>query len=87
MLWMTSTKPRTSRGHRWHVHSSFDKHGAALPNLDSRWYEQPYGMSNWDFDSFDSAVKYFYEERFLLRLEHGYELVAANIPGDWLPEE
>ena len=87
MLWMTRTKPRTSRGHRWHVHASFDKYRTSLPNLESKWYERPYGMRDWDFDSVDDAAKHFYEERFLLRLKHGYELVIANIPGDWLSEE
>jgi len=87
MLWMTETLPKTSRGHSWHVHAAFDKHGTSLPNLDSKWYEKPYGMRNWDFGSFDDAAKHFYEERFLLRLKHGYKLMAANIPRYWLPEE
>ena len=87
MLWMTETLPKTSRGHSWHVHAVFDKHGTSLPNLDSKWYEKPYGTRNWDFDSLDDAAKHFYEERFLLRLKHGYKLMAANIPRHWLPEE
>jgi hypothetical protein len=44
-------------------------------------------MANWDFDSLDEAIDYFHKDRFLLRLEHGYELIAANIPKDWLPED
>jgi len=84
MLWMTRTEPKTQRGHEWHVHASFDKHRTTLPNLESRWYEKLYGMSNWDFDSLDEAVSYFYEERFLLRLKHEYKLITANIPADWL---
>lgn len=87
MLWMTQTQPKTTRGHNWHVHASFDKYRTTLPNLESRWYDKPYGMSNWDFDSLDEAVEYFHKERFLLRLEHGYELIAANIPEDWLSED
>ena len=87
MLWITRTQPKTSRGHKWHVHASFDKYKTALPNLESEWHKKPYGMSNWDFDSLDNAVKYFHEDRFLLRLKHGYELMIASIPKDWLPEE
>ena len=87
MLWMTRTQPKTVRGHKWHVHASFDKYRTALPNLESKWYEKPYGMWNWDSDSLENSVKRFYEDRFLLRLKHGYELVTANIPEDWLPEE
>ena len=83
MLWMTHTKPKTERGHDWHVHATFEKHDATKPNLDSEWYEKPYGTSNWDFDSFEKALEYFYKERYLLRLQHGYELVIANIPEDW----
>ena len=87
MLWMTRTQPKTSHGHRWHVHASYDKHRTSLPNLESKWHEKPYGMRNWDFSSLDDAAKHFHEERFLLRLKHGYQLVVANIPEDWLPEE
>ena len=87
MLWMTRTRPKTLRGHEWHVHASFDKHGTTLPNLESEWYKKPYGMSNWDFASLDEAVEHFHEERFLLRLKHGYELLVANIPEDWLTED
>ena len=83
MLWMTHTKPKTERGHDWHVHATFEKHDATKPNLDSEWYEKPYGTSNWDFDSFEKALEYFYKERYLLRLQHGYELVIANTPEDW----
>jgi hypothetical protein len=87
MLWMTRTQPKTQRGHQWHVHASFDKYRTSLPNLQSRWYEKPYGISDWDFGSFEEAADYFYKERFLLRLKHGYELIVANIPESWLPEE
>jgi hypothetical protein len=86
MLWMTSSQPKTQRGHNWHVHASFDKYKTSLPNLESGWYEKPYGMSNWNFDSFEKALEYFYEERFLLRLKHGYKLLVANIPEDWTPK-
>ena len=86
MLWMTQTKPKTERGHGWHVHASFDKYRTSLPNLESRWYEKPYGMSNWDFGSLNDAADYFYNKRYLLRLKHGYEVIRANIPEDWLPK-
>ncbi len=83
MLWMTQTEPKTKRGHTWHVHATFEKHQATSPNLDSKWYEKPYGASNWDFDAFEEARDFFYQKRYLPRLEHGYELVVANIPEDW----
>lgn len=87
MLWMTSSEPKTQRGHRWHVHASYDKYGTSSPNLDSEWHKKPYGMSNWDFESLEEATEYFHEERFCLRLEHGYELIIANIPEDWMPKD
>jgi hypothetical protein len=87
MLWMTRSRPKTTRGHEWHVHASFDKHRTSMPNLESNWHEKPYGMSNWDFGSLEEAIDYFYNKRFLLRLKHGYDLIAANIPEDWLPEK
>lgn len=87
MLWMTRTDPKTLRGHEWHVHASFDKYGSTMPKLESGWYEKPYGTSNWDFDSLEDAIDYFYKERFLLRLKHGYKLIIASIPRDWIPEE
>lgn len=83
MLWMTHTQPKTRRGHPWHVHATYDKHGATRPNLSSRWYDQLYGTRNWNFESFDEALDYFFRCRYLLRLRRGYKLVAGNIPSDW----
>ncbi|HSE83618.1 MAG TPA: hypothetical protein VLB01_03630 [Thermodesulfobacteriota bacterium] len=83
MVWMTHTDPKTEHGHPWHVHATYDKFGAVRPNLEIRWYEQPYGTKNWDFDTLEEAVSYFYHERYLLRLKHGYRLVIANIPKEW----
>jgi GH35 family endo-1,4-beta-xylanase len=84
MVWMTETYPKTERGHRFHVHSNYDKLGVVRPNLEIKWYEQSYGMKNWDFDTFEDAVAHFYHERFLPRMEHGYRLVMGNIPPEWL---
>jgi hypothetical protein len=83
MLWMTHAQPKTRRGHPWHVHATYDKHGATKPNLSSPWFEQPYGMRNWAFDTLEEAVEHFYHERYLLRLARGYKLVVGNIPEDW----
>ena len=33
MLWMTHTKPKTERGHDWHVHATFEKHDVTKPNI------------------------------------------------------
>jgi hypothetical protein len=83
MLWMTRTDPKTERGHQWHVHATYDKFGAMRPNLEIRWYEQPYGINNRDFDTLDDAVSHFYNERYLTRVEHGYRLVLGNVPEEW----
>lgn len=83
MLWMTHTIPKTARGHPWHVHATYDKHGATRPDLNSPWHEQPYGMRNWDFDTLADAIDYFYKQRYLLRIKHGYYLKAGKIPRDW----
>ncbi len=78
-LWMTHTTPKTERGHAWHLHATFDKSGTIAPVAESAWYEQPYGMKNWDFD--DEAETYeAFRERANERLEHGYELKEGVIP-------
>src|SRR5579871_5945457 len=78
-LWITRTEPKTERGHPWHLHASFDKTGTVAPIADTPWYEQPYGMANWDFDSEAEAVRAF-RERSQERREHGYELREGAIP-------
>lgn len=83
MLWMTRSAPKTERGHPWHVHVTLDKHGTMKPVLASRWFEQPYGAYNWDFDTLDEAIEHFLEERYLPRIERGYRLVTGHIPPDW----
>jgi hypothetical protein len=85
MVWMTETFPKTERGHRFHVHTNYDKLGTVKPNPQSRWYEQPYGMRNWDFDNLKDATIHFYCKRFLPRLHHGYRLIMGNVPPEWLP--
>lgn len=72
-LWLTHTKPKTKRGHPWHLHASYDKSGTLAPIEGSTWYEQPYGMSDWDFDTEAEAVA-AYRERAAERVEHGYVL-------------
>ncbi len=80
LLWVTHTQPRTSRGRPWHVHASFDKHGGIQPVVESEaWNMGPYGMHNWDFDDEASALIEF-EERFRMRLEHGYRVVRSRLP-------
>ncbi|HSH79384.1 MAG TPA: hypothetical protein VLA19_12750 [Herpetosiphonaceae bacterium] len=72
-LWITHSQPKTERGHPWHLHASYDKSGTIAPIGGTRWYEQPYGMSNWDFDVEDDVLAAF-RARAAERLEHGYEL-------------
>ena len=30
-LWITHTRPKTERGHPWHLHASYDKSGTIGP--------------------------------------------------------
>lgn len=78
-LWMTYSTPKTERGHRWHLHATFDKSGTIAPVEGTAWYEQPYGMKNWDFDSEADAHAAF-QERAHERLAHGYELKEGTLP-------
>lgn len=78
-LWITQSKPKTERGHKWHLHATYDKTGTMAPVAGTKWYEQPYGMSDWDFDDIDEALTAF-RERAQERLAHGYELREGAIP-------
>ena len=78
-LWMTHTEPKTARGHSWHVHASYDKTGASAPVAGMPWYEQPYGMANWDFETEEEARAEF-RRRAEDRREHGYELLEGTVP-------
>jgi len=78
-LWVTYTAPKTARGHAWHLHATYDKSGTIAPIAGTEWYEQPYGMANWDFDSMEKVLAAF-RERAQERLGHGYELREGAIP-------
>lgn len=78
-IWMTHTVPKTARGHEWHVHASYDKTGTTVPVAGVMWFEQPYGMANWDFDTRAEAVEEFHR-RAEDRVDHGYELREGGIP-------
>ena len=78
-LWITHTTPKTERGHAWHLHATFDKSGTIAPIADSPWYEQAYGMKNWDFDD-EAAARAAFVERAAERLEHGYEVTEGAVP-------
>lgn len=77
-LWMTHTTPKTERGHPWHLHASYDKSGTLAPIEGTQWYEQPYGMSDWTFDTEEDALA-AYRERANERLEHGYLLAEGHL--------
>ena len=80
LLWVTHTHPRTARGHPWHVHASFDKHGTLQPTAGVQGGNMaPYGMHNWDFDTEDEALAAF-GERLRTRFDHGYQIVRAQLP-------
>jgi hypothetical protein len=79
-LWVTHTEPKTERGRPWHVHASYDQAGAMAPVAGVKWFEQPYGMANWDFDSPEEAAAEF-RRRAAERAEHGYELREGNVTG------
>jgi len=78
-LWITHSEPKTGRGHRWHLHASYDKTGTLAPVAGTLWHEQPYGMSNWDYDSEGDALEEF-RRRAAERFEHGYTLREGAIP-------
>jgi hypothetical protein len=76
---VTHTQPRTARGHAWHVHASFDKHGGIQPVVGDGWQMGAYGMHNWDFDD-EAAALAELRERYQARLDHGYKVVRAQLP-------
>lgn len=78
-LWITHTIPKTRLGRPWHVHATYDKSGTVAPIPATRWYEQPYGVANWDFDSEAAALAAF-EQRVADRLAHGYALRESALP-------
>jgi predicted DNA-binding WGR domain protein len=78
-LWITHTPRKSARGHPWHLHASYDKSGTIAPIAGTTWYEQAYGMANWDFDS-EAEVLAAFRERSDERLKHGYELREGAIP-------
>ena len=80
-LWITHSQPRTVRGHPWHVHASYDKSGTLAPIAGTNWYEQSYGMSNWDFATLEDARAAF-QSRAAERLERGYELREGALAVD-----
>jgi hypothetical protein len=84
-LWVTHTEPKTDRGHPWHVHASYDKTGTTAPVAGTRWYDQAYGMANWDFATRDEAVREFLQ-RARERLAHGYELREGALPEEPAPQ-
>jgi len=83
-LWITRTEPKTERGHAWHLHASFDRTGTIAPVAGTNWYELPYGMKNWDYDSRDEAHAAFLT-RARERLRHGYAVREGSVPGDASP--
>lgn len=74
-LWITQTE----RGNRWHLHATYDKSGTIAPIAGTRWYEQSYGMANWDFENQDDALSAF-TQRADERIQHGYELREGALP-------
>jgi hypothetical protein len=78
-LWITRSQPKTERGHPWHLHASYDKSGTMAPVAGTLWYQQPYGMSNWDFDTEAETLAAF-RARAQERFEHGYELREGALP-------
>jgi hypothetical protein len=77
-LWMTRTEPKTGRGHPWHVHSNYDLGGTSMPAEGVDWVDQPYGIKNWDFYSYDEALEAFLEH-FQRRIDHGYTVALTNM--------
>ncbi|AFZ68636.1 hypothetical protein [Deinococcus peraridilitoris] len=80
-LWITHTTPKTARGHAWHLHASYDKTGTVAPLAGTLWWELPYGMSNWDFDSEAETLAAF-RDRAGERLHKGYVMREGNSPAE-----
>jgi hypothetical protein len=78
-LWVTRSEPKTGRGHRWHLHANYDKSGTMAPVAGTRWWEQPYGTANWDYDGEPEALAAF-RERADQRMSHGYALAEGTVP-------
>ena len=78
-MWVTHTEPKSTQGRPWHLHVIYDKTGTISPVAGGRWYEQPYGMRNWDFKTSEQAQA-AYINRAQERLRHGYELREGVIP-------
>jgi len=83
MLWMTRTFPKTSRGHPWHVHIRWNKWGGRKPARNWPWWERLWGKANRDFHDPNKAVNEFYFNRYLPRIEHGYELIEGHLAPGW----
>lgn len=71
--------PKTERGHAGHLHATYDKSGTSAPVAGTRWYDQPYDMTNWDFDGEADALAAF-RARAGERPAHGYELREGTVP-------
>lgn len=83
MVWMTNTRPKTRRGHPWHVHIRWSKSGAPRPNRNWEWWTWLWGRVNRDFHDPNAAVLEFFYGRYLPRVEHGYRLVQGHIAPGW----
>lgn len=79
MLWITHTKPKTQRGHAWHVHRTYDPWGTSFPNLDAKWWTRPCGQSNDDFNDHFQAVAKF-KEIYKERIDKGYICKSGLMP-------
>ena len=84
-LWITHKPPKTGRGHAWHLHATYDKTGTIAPIAGTTWYEQPYGMANWDFNGEAETIAAF-RERAAERFAHGYDLREGAVP-DAVPDD
>ena len=78
-LWMTQADPKTARGHRWHLHATYDKTGTIAPVGGTRWWDLPYGMANWVFVDEEEARAAF-RERAEQRLRRGYKVAEGGVP-------
>jgi len=63
------------------VHANYDKSGSMSPVAGVEWYEQPYGIANWDFDAEEDARAEF-SRRTMERFRRGYELREGSLSGE-----
>ena len=85
-LWTTETEPKTTRGHKFHVHADYDLVGNTILVLSKNWYRKLFGIMNHDFNDRTEMIEDFLR---LVdkRMDRGFQLrkSESNLPGRLQP--